>query len=222
MPHCDQGGGLQGSEWPNAVFQLPTIRPRQSQRPATTTLLVVWRRPPHLHKECPEAEKENSTPNSCNCSLKEVERPHPSNYRGCIHAKEETFWRKKQRSHIKGTSGRTFSSNYVTTGQSFAAALCSNSGQQPQMRQAHQVQRTTAERISGPPPVEQHTQPTGQSVQTSNVNSSSLDDMFKVAAVVQQIMTADWGCVRRNKNSGHYRNCPESNETRWPLEFIGP
>jgi hypothetical protein len=27
----------------------------------------------HLHKECPEAEKENSTPNFCNCSLQEGE-----------------------------------------------------------------------------------------------------------------------------------------------------
>jgi hypothetical protein len=51
------------------------------------------------------------------------------------------------------------------------------------------VQGKTAERVSDPPPVEKHIQPTGQSVQTSNVNSSSLDDMFKVATVVKQIMT---------------------------------
>jgi hypothetical protein len=89
----------------------------------------LWCGGGHLHKECPEAEKENSTPNFCNCSLQEGERPNPSSYRGCRHAKEESLWRTNQRSLNKGTSGRTFSSNYVTPGQSFEAALGSNPGQ---------------------------------------------------------------------------------------------
>jgi hypothetical protein len=38
-------------------------------------------------------------------------------------------------------------------------------------------------------PTQQCTQKTGQSVQAPNVNSSSLDNMFKVASLVQQIMT---------------------------------
>jgi hypothetical protein len=152
----------------------------------------LWCGGGHLHKECPEAEKEKSTPNCCNCNLQEGERPHPSSYRGCRHAKEESLRRRNQRSPNKGTSGRTFSSNYVTPGQSFAAALRSNPGQQPPMRQAP---RATAEPMRGPPPAEQQAKPAGQSVQTSNVNSTSLDDMFKVATVVQQIMTELNGAV---------------------------
>jgi hypothetical protein len=35
----------------------------------------------------------------------------------------------------------------------------------------------------------QQQQNTGQSAQASNVNSASLDNMFRVASVVQQIMT---------------------------------
>jgi hypothetical protein len=36
----------------------------------------LWCGGGRLHKECPEAEKENSTPNCCNCNLQEGERPH--------------------------------------------------------------------------------------------------------------------------------------------------
>jgi hypothetical protein len=57
------------------------------------------------------------------------------------------------------------------------------------MRHAQQAQGTAAEPMRGPPPAAQQAQPAGQSVQISNVNSVSLDDMFKVATVVQQIMT---------------------------------
>jgi hypothetical protein len=49
---------------------------------------AICRQPPrcfwcgrgHIHKDCPESQKENSTPNCCNCKLKEGERPHPSSY----------------------------------------------------------------------------------------------------------------------------------------------
>jgi hypothetical protein len=63
------------------------------------------------------------------------------------------------------------------------------------MRQAQQAQGTAAEPKTGPPPAAQQAKPAGQSVQTSNVNSASLDDMFKVATVVQQIMTELNGAV---------------------------
>jgi hypothetical protein len=54
--------------------------------------LFVWCGGGHLHKKCPEKEtKETSVPRCCNYSLKECERPHPSNYRGCSHAKEESL-----------------------------------------------------------------------------------------------------------------------------------
>jgi hypothetical protein len=48
----------------------------------------------HLHKECPEEENAASTPECCNCKLLEDEKPHPANYRGCRHAKEELQRRK--------------------------------------------------------------------------------------------------------------------------------
>jgi hypothetical protein len=32
--------------------------------------------------------KEFSNPSCCNCKLEEGEKLHPSNYRGCSHAKE--------------------------------------------------------------------------------------------------------------------------------------
>jgi hypothetical protein len=50
----------------------------------------------HLHKECPEKGNVSSTLACCNCRLAEVEKPHPSNYRGCRHAKEEMLRRKSQ------------------------------------------------------------------------------------------------------------------------------
>jgi hypothetical protein len=55
------------------------------------------------------------------------------------------------------------------------------------MRQASEAKRTAAEPMRGPPSAAQQAKPAGQSVQTSNVNSTSLDDMFKVATVVQQM-----------------------------------
>jgi hypothetical protein len=149
----------------------------------------------HLHKDCPEAEKENSTPNCCNCSLQEGEQPYPSSYRGFSHAKEKLLRRKNQSSLNKGAPGRTLSSNYVTPGQSFAAALRRNPGQQPPIRQAQLEQGTAAEPMREPPPAAQQAKPAGQPVQTSNVNSVSLDHMFKVATVVQQITTELNGAV---------------------------
>jgi hypothetical protein len=62
----------------------------------------MWCGGGHLHKDCPEKESnENTVPNCCNCSLKEGERPHPSNYRGRIHAKAETLRRRIRRTGLK-------------------------------------------------------------------------------------------------------------------------
>jgi hypothetical protein len=49
----------------------------------------LWCGGGHLHKECPEKDNNASTPACCNCKLLEGENPHPTNYRGCRHAKEE-------------------------------------------------------------------------------------------------------------------------------------
>jgi hypothetical protein len=82
----------------------------------------VWCGSGNFHKECPEKENTTSTPVCCNCQLVEGEKPHPTNYRGCRHAKEELQKKKLQRAP-KPTTGRVFSSNTVTPGVSFAAAL---------------------------------------------------------------------------------------------------
>jgi hypothetical protein len=138
----------------------------------------------HLHKECPETQKENSTPNCCNCKLKEGEQPHPSNYRGCSHVKEESLRRRSQRSTPKETLGRTFASRRTMPRKSFAAVLRGN----PQQLQTEPAEMTA-------PLITPKTQVSGHSVQSSSATTSSLDDMFKVAAIVQQIMTEFNGAV---------------------------
>jgi hypothetical protein len=143
----------------------------------------LWCGDGHLHKECPESKQENSTPNCCNCKLQEGERPHPSNYRGCSHAKEESLRRRSQRPLPKEPLGRTFAPTRTTPGKSFAAALRGKPQQQPE--QAKTI----------PPGETAQAQLSGQSVPAPCVTTSSLDDMFKVATVVQQIMTELNGAV---------------------------
>jgi hypothetical protein len=82
----------------------------------------LWCGGGHLHKECPEKGNRSSTPTCCNRRLAEGEKPHPANYRGCRHAKEEMQKKKSQRTP-RTTTGRVFSSNLTTPGMSFAAAL---------------------------------------------------------------------------------------------------
>lgn len=74
----------------------------------------------HLHKECLEKGSIASIPTYCNWKLVGGEEPHPSNYRGCRHAKEEVRKRKLQRVPNIMT-GRVFSSSHTTPGLSFAA-----------------------------------------------------------------------------------------------------
>jgi hypothetical protein len=145
----------------------------------------LWCGGGHLHKECPEKGNNTSKPTCCNCKLAEGENPHPSNYRGCSHAKEEMRKRKDQRAP-KPPTGRVFSSTYATPGVSYAAALQNST----QPRQASKPIAARVEQPRLPAPAQQSPQqPTGQSVQAASVNSASLDNMFRVASVVQQIMT---------------------------------
>jgi hypothetical protein len=60
----------------------------------------LWCGGGHLHKECPEKENAFSTPACCNCRLADGEKPHPANYRGCSHAKEE-LQKRSYREHPK-------------------------------------------------------------------------------------------------------------------------
>jgi hypothetical protein len=157
--------------WPNC---------RQSPR-------CLWCKGGHLHKECPEKANTTSTPSCCNCKLAEGETPHPSNYRGCSHAQDEIRKRKAKRAP-KPTTGRVFSSSHATPGVSYAAAL--KNPTQPQPRQVAEPAPAGVEQSRVPPPAQQRLrQQTGQSVQADNVNSTSLNNMFRVASVVQQIMT---------------------------------
>ncbi|PNF38110.1 hypothetical protein B7P43_G15356, partial [Cryptotermes secundus] len=50
----------------------------------------LWCGGSHLHKECPEKGKSASTPTCYNCQLAEGDKPRPTNYRGCRHAREES------------------------------------------------------------------------------------------------------------------------------------
>jgi hypothetical protein len=136
----------------------------------------------HLHKECPEKGNTASIPTCYNCKLVEREESHPSNYRGCRHVEEEMWKRKSQRAPQTAT-GRAFSSNHTTPGLSIAAMLCSNTS-------AAAASATLSCKALSPPLRHNQQQVLSQLVQAHNANSSSLNDMFKVAAAVfQQIMT---------------------------------
>jgi hypothetical protein len=140
----------------------------------------LWCGGGHRHRECPEKENPESTPNCCNCKLKEGEAHHPTSYRGCSHAKEEMEHRKNQRETNQGTAGRTFVSKYTTPDRSFASAL--HSSMQPQEQRPQQQQNKPAVHHEQ----QATSQASGQSVQAKNVNSNAMDDMFVAFTMVQQ------------------------------------
>jgi hypothetical protein len=83
-----------------------------------------------------------------------------------------------------------FSSNLITPGVSFAAALRGSTAQQQQQPQTRKVP------VADPPaqvklstPASGQQQIAGQSVRARTVNSRPLDNMLRVVTVVQQIMT---------------------------------
>jgi hypothetical protein len=180
----------------------------------------MWCGGGHLHKECPE-KNTSSTPVCCNCQLVEGEKPHPANYCGCRHVKE-TLQRKKLQRAPKLTTGRVFSSNAVTPGVSFVAALQGGASQeqQPLTRQLPVAVPPKARKSSVPAPVQG--QETGQSVQAPNVSSHPFDNMLKVVTVVQQIMTEISSALSEEEKIVDHKNCHKTHEPKWPLEFIGP
>jgi hypothetical protein len=181
----------------------------------------MWCGGGHLHKECPEEGNAASTPACCNRKLAEGEKPHPSNYRGCSHAKEEKLHMRSQ-IRKKTTTGRVFSSNHTTPGLSVGAAVrkTAETTQQPPSRQPAVAGRSTKEQLqSSSFPTQQET---GQSVQASSANVSHLDNMIRMVTAVQQIMTVQWCCARRRNDTGHHENCPQPHEAECPVEFIGP
>jgi hypothetical protein len=117
---------------------------------------------------------------------------HPSNYRGCRHAKE--LLRKKQKTP-KSTTGRDFPTKVTIPGVSFAELLRGRADQQqPACQVVVAALGISQPRASAPLP-HLNQQTTGQSVPAPNVNSLPLDNMLRVITVVQQIMTEFNGAV---------------------------
>jgi hypothetical protein len=87
-----------------------------------------------------------------------------------------------------------FSSNSITPGVSFAAAL-RGSAEQQQQPKTNQVPVTSPARGIKHIPAPALQQETGQSVKAPNVNSQPLDNMLRVVTAVQQIMTEFNGAV---------------------------
>jgi hypothetical protein len=97
----------------------------------------LWCGGGHLHKECPQKGNAASTPTCCNSQLAEGQKAHPSNYRGCRHAKE-MLRRKSQRTpKTTKTTERVFPTKLTTPGVPVAAALRDRTEdqQQPPARQ---------------------------------------------------------------------------------------
>jgi hypothetical protein len=115
--------------WAHAVPQLGSCR-----RPPRCLL----RGDDHLHRECPEKDKEDSTRPCCNCKLAEGEKPHPSAYRGCSQAKE--MHQRKIPRAPKPNTGRAFSSKYIMSGVSFVEAIQSKADQTQQLQRQLQPQ----------------------------------------------------------------------------------
>jgi hypothetical protein len=63
-------------------------------------------------------------------------------------------------------------------------------------------------------------QPTTSTKSASS--GSSLNDMLTVVAMIcQEIMTAQWGRVRRSQNNGHHKNFTKTHEAKLSLDFLG-
>jgi hypothetical protein len=162
---------------------------------ADNFLFCLWCGCGHLHRETPEKGKEDSSPACCNCKLAEEEKPHPSNYRGCSHAKEEMRRRKIPRAP-KPNNGIAFS-KYMKPGLSFAKALQSKADQ---TQQSHSRQAAAAApvivdqpRVQTPPKWQEADQSTPGQI----VNNLPLNNMVTVVTVVQQFMTEYNGAVSK-------------------------
>jgi hypothetical protein len=148
-------------------------------------LRCMWCEGGHLHKENLEKGNAASYPACCNCKLAEGKKPHPSNYRGCSHAKEKAR-RKRSQIQKKTTFGRVFSSNHTTPGLSFAAAVrkTAEKTQQPTSRQPAVAGRSTREHLESSGSSKQ--QETGQSVQASRVHRPPKVIVFNANGIGRQ------------------------------------
>jgi hypothetical protein len=86
-------------------------------------------------------------PTCCNCKLVDGEEPHPSNYRGCRHAKEEARKRKSQTAP-NTTTERMFSFSHTTPGL-LSVAVLRNNTQEPQQPQPPSAAQACPDPLSG-------------------------------------------------------------------------
>jgi hypothetical protein len=101
------------------------------------------------------------------------------------------------------TMGRVFSSNYTTPGLPFAVVPHTNTQKQqlPHLQLVPLACPATVGEMRTPPTVQHHQQQeTGQSPQAFNINSASLNNMFRVTTAVQQIMTELNGAMSEEGN----------------------
>jgi hypothetical protein len=97
--------------------------------------------------------------------------------------------------YTEGETGKMFTSNYVTSGVFFVAALRNNAGhqQQPTPSQTPETSPRAEIKQSTSAPGKQHKR--GQSVLAPSVNGQPLDNILRVVTVVQQIMTEFRGAI---------------------------
>jgi hypothetical protein len=181
--------------------QLPAVRPHLGKLQTATALFVVRGRP---SAQCQEMENTASIPACSNCKLLEGESPHPANYRGGRHAKEELQKRKSQRTP-KTTTGSVISSNRTTPGVSFAAAFRGSTGQ---------IQQPQGPQSSNRRPTRNREPECASSCRASTIRSVSSGSEYKQSTSGQYIASSygctanydrvQWCCVGRRQNSGHY------------------
>jgi hypothetical protein len=150
--------------------------------------------------------------------LAEGEEPHPTNYRGCKHAKEN---KKKSQKAPKTTKGKVFPSALINPGVSFAAALLGSADhQRPQALHVPTAHPPTREKqsVSATEPQQE----TGQLVLAPILNSQPLDNILRVVTVVQQIMAEFNGGVSEEDKIVAITKNFLNLMRKWPLDFISP
>jgi hypothetical protein len=145
----------------------------------------------HLNRDCPKKRNTVSTPACCNRKLAQGEKPHPSDYRGCSHAKDEIRCRNSQR-EAKNSSGSGFLSKLYDA----------ESG----LREITAKQQETTAATAGPTtPVcsssHKHSgategiAPATRQTKTGQPVPGSLDGMFRTVSVAQPVITEVSGAV---------------------------
>jgi hypothetical protein len=153
-------------------------------------LRCLWCCGGHLYRECPEKTNTESTPSYCNWTLV-GQKSHPASYRGCSHAKGEhsELPRDPQGGHS------SLSSPHQEIPTQLHRVKTINTSNHRHRSQMENCLKPLQQHL-----LQQEFEKTGLSVQAPISSDSDT-----VATVVHQIMTAQWNCVRRSQNNGHYK-----------------